>query len=58
MSKKSTAAQETTHSKMYSKIKTYYDSGFWTETMVKNAVVKGKITETEYTDITGWIYGE
>lgn len=45
-----------THSKSYEKFKRYYDSGFWTMSMVKNAVVKGKITAEEYKEITGEEY--
>ena len=29
------------HSPKYEKIKTYYELGYWTEEMVKNAVKKG-----------------
>ena len=38
---------------MKDKIKYYYDKGFWTEDMVKNAVIKGKITKQDFTEITG-----
>jgi uncharacterized XkdX family phage protein len=38
---------------MFTKIKKYYDSGFWTKEMVRNAVVKGKITKEEYKEIIG-----
>lgn len=41
---------------MYDKIKKFYDLGLWTKEMVKNAVVKGIITEEEYADITGEPY--
>lgn len=41
---------------MFEKIKKWYDSGMWTKRMVRNAVVKGKITEEEYTEITGEEY--
>ena len=44
--------EEVVHSKDFEKIKRYYDNGFWTKKMVKNAVVKGKITTEEYEDIT------
>jgi uncharacterized XkdX family phage protein len=44
------------HSKNYEKVKNYYDSGLWTVAMVKNAVVKGWITEEEYKEITGETY--
>jgi uncharacterized XkdX family phage protein len=40
------------HSKYFSKIKRYYDSGFWTKSMLKNAVMKNRITEEEYKEIT------
>lgn len=45
-------------SKDYAKIKKYYDAGFWTKSMVKNAVVKGKITEEEYERIVSKEDGE
>ena len=38
-------------SKMYNKIKSYYDSGLWSEVRVRNMVVKGIITEEEYKSI-------
>lgn len=41
---------------MYEKIKKYYNAGLWNETMVRNAVVKGKITEKEFNEITGKEY--
>ena len=37
---------------MFEKIKKWYESGMWTKKMVRNAVIKGKITEDEYTEIT------
>ena len=40
----------------YEKIKSYYDKGLWSKTMVKNAAVKGKITAEEYKLITGEDY--
>lgn len=40
----------------YEKIKSYYDKGLWSKAMVKNAVVKGKITAEEYKLITGEDY--
>lgn len=36
----------------YEKIKTYYDTGLWNKTRVKNMVVKNIITEEEYETIT------
>jgi len=32
----------------FEKIKKYYDRGLWNKTMVRNAVVKGKITPEQY----------
>ena len=40
-------------SKMYEKIKEYYNTGLWSEERVRNMVIKGIITEEEYKDITG-----
>lgn len=40
-------------SKMYEKIKKYYDTGLWNEDRVRNMVIKGIITEEEYKDIIG-----
>lgn len=37
---------------MYEKIKNWYEAGFWTRRMVRNAVIKGKISEEEYQEIT------
>ena len=45
-------------SKIYNKIKSYYDSGLWSEVRVRNMVVKGVITEEEFYDITGEFYNE
>lgn len=44
------------HSKKYEKVKSYYDKGLWTIEMVRNAVVKGWITEEEFEEITDTIY--
>lgn len=44
------------HSKNFEKVKNYYDSGRWNILMVKNAVIKGWITEEEYREITGEDY--
>lgn len=38
---------------MYEKIKKWYKQGLWTEAMVQNAVVKGKLTAEEANDILG-----
>ena len=45
-------------SKMYEKVKSYYDTGLWSEERVRNMVVKGVITEEEFYDITGEFYNE
>ena len=45
------------HSKQYEKVKKYYDDGMWTIARVRNAVVKGWITEDEFVEITGENYG-
>ena len=44
------------HSKNFAKVKQYYSRGMWSEEMVRNAVVKGWITEAEFTEITGKEY--
>lgn len=43
-------------SKWYRKIKGWYEAGYWTVGMVRNAVVKGKITADEFKEITGAAY--
>lgn len=40
----------------YDKVKYYYENGLWTLDMVRNAVVKGWITEEEFKEITGIDY--
>ena len=45
-------------SKMYEKIKSYYDSGLWSEVRVRNMVVKEIITEEECASIVGEEYEE
>ena len=45
-------------SKIYNKIKSYYDSGLWSKVRVRNMVVKGIITKEEYKDIIGKEYEE
>ena len=45
-------------SKMYEKIKEYYNTGLWSEERVRNMVVKGVITEEEFYDITGKFFNE
>lgn len=44
------------YSRDFARIKKYYDAGFWNETMLRNAVEKGKITEAEFEEITGETY--
>ena len=36
---------------MKEKIKRWYKQGLWTAEMVRNAVIKGKLTEEEYREI-------
>ena len=45
-------------SKMYEKIKKYYDTGLWSEERVRNMVIKGIITEEEYKKIVDKEYEE
>ena len=45
-------------SKMYKKIKEYYNTGLWSEERVRNMVIKGIITEEEYASIVGKEYEE
>ena len=45
-------------SKMYEKIKEYYNTGLWSEERVRNMAIKGIITEEEFYDITGEFYNE
>lgn len=40
-------------SKLFSKIKGYYDDGLWSETRVRNMVIKNFITKEEFKEITG-----
>ena len=42
----------------YETVKRYYDKGYWTIAMVRNAVVKGWITAAQYKEITGEDYAE
>ena len=44
------------HSKMYARVKYYYDNGIWTIDRVYNAVGQGWITAEEYKEITGLDY--
>ena len=43
-------------SRMFNKIKAWYDHGLWNKDQVRNAVVKGQITPEEYKLITGEDY--
>lgn len=43
-------------SKMFDKIKSWYEHGDWSLEWVRNAVVKGKITAEEFEEITGQEY--
>jgi uncharacterized XkdX family phage protein len=40
----------------YEKIKYYYELGLWNITMVRNAVLKEKITPEQYKEIIGFDY--
>ncbi len=40
----------------FHKIKRYYEIGAWSKAMVRNAVLKGKITADEFETITGEKY--
>ena len=44
------------HSEKYEMVKAYYDEGRWKKKAVRNAVIKGYITEEEYAEITGEQY--
>ena len=44
------------HSKNYDKVKGFYNRKLWDLTRVRNAVVKGWITEEEFAEITGAAY--
>ena len=43
-------------SKKFDKVKEWFDKGFWTLEMAKNAVVKEWITAAEFKEITGEKY--
>ena len=40
----------------YPKIKRFFEGGYWTKEQVATAVEKGKITQSEYEEITGENY--
>lgn len=46
------------HSRMFEKVKRYYDRGLWKKAAVRSAVVKEWITAAEYEEITGETYGD
>ena len=41
----------------YAMIKKFYDRNLWTKSMVGDGVIAGKITDVQYKEITGDIYG-
>ncbi len=41
---------------MYEKIKRWFELGVWSESRVRDAVLKGKITAEQFTKITGKAY--
>lgn len=47
---------EVTHSKNFEKYKGHYDAGFWNIEMLKNVIRKRKLTEEEFSEITGEEY--
>lgn len=40
----------------FEKVKMYFDSGYWTLEMIRNAVIKNWITEEQFKEITGQEY--
>lgn len=46
------------HSKMFDRIRKWYNEGNWSARMVGDAVAKGKITAAEYEEIVGQPYGD
>lgn len=43
--------------KFAEQVKAWYEAGRWNQTMVYNALDKGRITEEEYKEIIGLTYG-
>lgn len=43
-------------SKYFQLVKKNYDNGFWSESRVRDAVIKNWITEEEFEEITGVEY--
>lgn len=46
------------HGKKFNDVKKYYDRGFWTKQMIKDAVNRKWITEKEYEEIVGEDYSK
>lgn len=44
------------HSTIFEKAKSYYDEGLWKKSYIRALVKAGKLTEEEYTEITGEAY--
>lgn len=42
----------------FDKVKAYYDGGLWDIVRVRNAVIKGWITQDEFVEITGYMFEE
>ena len=42
--------------KWFEKVQNFYNKGLWNKEMVRNAVLKKKITPEEYEEITGEKY--
>ena len=40
----------------FTRIKKFYDAGYWTKEMVADGVVAGVITPEQYFEITGEVY--
>ena len=41
------------YSAKFAKLKSYYETGLWNENRLRNAVVKGWLSEAEFEEITG-----
>lgn len=46
------------HSPMFNMINDFYHRNLWNISRVRDAVIKGKITEEEFQEITGQTYEE
>ena len=46
------------YSKKFKEVLDFYKNNFWSERMVRNAVIKNWITESEFKEITGKQYKE